>query len=198
MAKDSVAKRFKVGDYIEIIDVDSCWDGRRARVVEIRAGQPVVAVGDAAAAGMGVLWGNAFNNGRLRKVKHLGRANDNIPEDEMVLAELIQNAAARGLHSTRGRPFGKSVDLDDSCGVGTSEAVSRVTRGDLLESPPPEATCCCALGAATLGPATGLYREPGIADVYVGNDRDDDQALSGRMRYVNIGAAFEQALRPES
>ena len=121
----------------------------------------------------------------MKRVK-LGKSNDSIPEDEMILAKLIQTASARGLHSWRGcnfaNPRGHSWDQDD-----------------------PDMVACCAKGAGILD--FDLRSNPEkLTYANSGNDAPDDvnDNLIGGMSLGDteatgwtIGAAFEQALRKE-
>ena len=142
----------------------------------------------------------------MAKKKGLGKANDvGVPEDEITLAQLIQNAAARGLTSTQGdlyRKDGRHVVLKDTayeyetyedkyfpedCGNENPAPAGKVRKVD--------ADCACAIGAQLLTPKID---RPLSFIAISGNDAHDDVALAyGDERSLNIGAAYEQALRPE-
>lgn len=150
---------------------------------------------------------------------HKPSANDDVPEDEITLAELIQNAAARGLTSVRGTLFAKKLSnkeltlmekgkycidtlSDDDIIIVVSHeyseemSVSPTTKR--LRNPPKGTTCACALGAQALTPR--VTRPLLVVDsVLKGNDKKDDEIIEsyGDQRSADIGAAYEQALRPE-
>jgi hypothetical protein len=117
-----------------------------------------------------------------RKTKYEA-ANDDIPEDEMTLAELIQNAAARGLKSCTGLWFDRG---------GGDVGFYRYGDTAKLDHPPEGATQCCVLGAQLLTPPV---THPLSARAYNGNDAADTTVCHDWNRDSNIGAAFEQALR---
>lgn len=178
-------RKFKVGDFVEITEPGAMGYGQRARVVGFEASGVVV---DPTGTNYGPYWGNAFGTKYLKRVSSLGPAKDEgVPEDEMVLAQLIQNASARGLKGCKYARFkGEAGDIEykplpwDQ--VGTRE------------TPPPGTTQCCALGAQELSPPVS---KP--ITLCAGNDMDEDQRMFGTakdMRSLNIGAAFEQAMRP--
>lgn len=152
------------------------------------------------------------------------KANDNFDqyEDELTLAELIQNAAARGLHSVRGALFAKPAnegedDADIEADDGTrltiieaknlSEEVVIQKKGGLRKNPPKGTTCACAIGAMALTPK--LSNPLNVTQrLMAGNDAVDDHTVGGEVewgvvydyndeRSMQIGLAYEQALRPE-
>lgn len=106
------------------------------------------------------------------------KANDNIPADEMLLAEMIAAASALGLVGGKGANFRRLVD------DGTA-------RCDRLWFP--GATACCAAGALEL-----LHEHTYSGDVVKGNDGGEysffDDSISGSA--WNLGAAFNQAMTP--
>lgn len=121
----------------------------------------------------------------MSKTTTLGKSNDEwLGEDELLLAELLQNAHAMGLGHAIGAPF-------------------RTRRGLAMERYDPDAdiTSCCAVGAAKLDNGTHLkilniLNISGIAD---GNDTPghDDILVGGispSCRGVTLGAAFRQAM----
>lgn len=109
------------------------------------------------------------------------KSNDTIPDDELFLAELIQNAAANGLVSTR---HSRYVSPDGERAYSAADIVSVYG--------------CCARGAAQLSPDT-IEKSYKYNDIETGNDFDDDRLLplssSVDFSGVTIGCAFEQALR---
>lgn len=143
------------------------------------------------------------------------RANDvGVPEEEITLAQLIQNAAARGLHSARGGLYGRPVTDKELDGgdmrAGSTEdhsliflPVGTLKRAEdvpgQLRTPPKGATCACALGAQLLTPAVD---NPVTMKTMAGNDAFDDERVHYQIevpadeRSANIGMAFEHALRP--
>ena len=120
----------------------------------------------------------------------LPKANDKgTPKDELLLAKLIQNAAGNGLASTRGTRF---VSKD---GNNLSPRHENAGRYVMWRKAPPNATGCCALGAGQLRPMINLGE-----DVVGGNDTTDTGTfgwINADPKWLTIGAAFEQALRPE-
>lgn len=150
------------------------------------------------------------------------KANDSYEgfEDEFTLAELIQNAAARGLASYRGALFAKPgtfeefdydtgeyrdeetlVEINLNCGEET--IVQK--KGAIRKNPPKGATCACALGAMALTPK---LTHPLTILAMQGNDHADGDELQSTidptektyyadLRSLQIGLAYEQALRPE-
>lgn len=146
--------------------------------------------------------------------KKLKKANNRYKgyRDELTLAELIQNAAARGLHSTRVTLYrdanGQAISPVYAEGgyIGENAIVNK--GGALLENPPEGTTCACALGAMALTPKLSY---PLNTYAMSGNDCPDDAELdnSGKdpetepklyyadERSMQIGLAYEQALRPE-
>lgn len=93
------------------------------------------------------------------------KANDNIPQDEMLLAEAIAAAKARNLVHARLAPF----------------------RRNLWAVRPEEADSCCALGALYLAGRISLLQADGQRDrpadleyVATGNDAFDGTAWSRR------------------
>lgn len=106
-------------------------------------------------------------------------ANDLIPEDEMFLAKIIQNAAARKFRST-------------------VKTLYRGKNGRILVAPnkigaPRGTRLCCAVGAQYLEADTNDYNYDGIPD---GNDGrellfDGNKARSG----YTVGQSFRHALR---
>lgn len=151
------------------------------------------------------------------------KANDSYPgfEDELTLAELIQNAAARGLTSVRGSLFARPKTKDDletfksgkhclvSVPAATIENEIVSEGGALFEAPPEGTTCACALGAMALTPK---LTRPLSYSALSGNDASDKTQLDAvhswdadgvtpvyvydDIRSMQIGVAYEQALRP--
>ena len=127
------------------------------------------------------------------------KANDNIPADEMLLAEAIAAAKARGLGWCSGRPFKSERDKYGGPDVG-EDIIKLVDTGEIKS--------CCAMGALALaGRITirqSFYDNGGVtppdelANVYYGNDRpdflpwgcDDDNGES-------LGWAFRCAMTQE-
>lgn len=147
------------------------------------------------------------------------RANDNFDNfaDELTLAELIQNAAARGLTSVRHTLFAKFVgdedkvhDEDDDVdfyqhgkgyvGIGTNSDEEFIVerKGAIRSNPPKGATCACALGSMSLTPK---LTHPLSITAMQGNDTRTGEAFTVEvyedLRSAQIGSAYEQALRPE-
>jgi hypothetical protein len=134
----------------------------------------------------------------------LGKSNNKFPQykDELTLAELIQNAAARGLKSTKLTLYrdanGRALKSQHGEGYIASSG------GGMLENPPEGTTCGCALGAMALTPK---LTHPLTVRAMDGNDTvdrdylpDDDNGLAftyADERSMQIGLAYEQALRPE-
>lgn len=135
------------------------------------------------------------------KMSRYPKANDKgIPEDELVVAKLIQNAAARCLVSNRGLVFKDAKG--NAVGPVTDVAITRIMHKKLLANPPKGAVACCALGAACMTEDTGLYLDHDPVLVTGGNDASDygqDYCLNEQpiLRLISIGRAFEQALRPD-
>lgn len=143
------------------------------------------------------------------------KANDSYDsfEDELTLAELIQNAAARGLTSVRAMLYGKSTEYGDTVAIEvntTEEGIVRV-KGGTRENPPKGATCACALGAMALTPK---LTKPLSISAMNGNDNSDGDKIHiegdtwdedkheyvfayDDVRSMQIGVAYEQALRPD-
>jgi hypothetical protein len=126
-------------------------------------------------------------------VKSLGPSNDDVPEDEITLAELIQNAAARGLTSTQTALY-RDSSYADLYGPDRPRRTFSLGAVAEMEDAPAGATCCCVLGAQALTPPVS---SPLGAQAYLGNDIDDEHYGVSWDRDSNVGAAFEQALRPE-
>lgn len=119
------------------------------------------------------------------------QANDvNVPEDEMVLAELIQNAAARGLVSNQGGLFGRFivegtddeyyadggiVNIDPKCKTALQDNEGFGARG-VLTNPPGDADCACALGAQLLTPKISVPLR--VNATYEANDASDGQVVT--------------------
>lgn len=101
------------------------------------------------------------------------KANDEIPDDEMLLAKIIQNAAARGLKSCRSAPYrdwlGSPCDSD-------------------------RAIMCCAIGSAALEKDTEVPMRI-LCFVSYGNDNQSKWG-HGTDPYdgETLGYAFVQAL----
>lgn len=109
-----------------------------------------------------------------RKTKSLGPANDRgVPRDELILARLIQNAAARGLKSCRGAYY-KNEDDVDVCAR--------------------DATRCCAMGAAMLTPKLCPPTAIIIGNDAKGNNPTPEIADDKWLSAYTIGAAFYEAL----
>ena len=111
------------------------------------------------------------------------KANDSIPRDEMLLAEAIAAAKARGLKWTSGAPF-----LDEHRNVVS----------------PARATVCCAVGGlvlagrATIKSGTGRAAQRNLAAVHLGNDFDlwweENTADHGE----SLGWAFRCAMESDN
>lgn len=115
-------------------------------------------------------------------------SNDNIPDDELLVAKLIQNAQSRGLVSCRGSRFKTTY------GIGLFSMAEGIADDDWY--------ACCAMGAASLEEDTTVEVSQ-MLRVIVGNDSLDvdefyhvDMNDEISIKGVNVGAAFEQALRP--
>ncbi len=95
-----------------------------------------------------------------------------VPEDEMLLAKLIQNAASRGWKSTSHSSFRDSQG--QGCGVL-------------------DAVACCAFGASTLEPGT---RDRGSTNgIVAGNDSvSTDIYFTGNDSDFTVGQCFYDAL----
>jgi hypothetical protein len=123
-------------------------------------------------------------------VKTFGESNDAVPEDEMELAKLLQNAGAFGLKSCRGTLY-----------KGGTMSGHDVT----LHGPPAEAYACCAIGASML--ASDTVSSGGGRHYADGNDATTHEPAPDKpdwltdwdhakdLRRWNIGAAFEIAAR---
>lgn len=102
----------------------------------------------------------------------MSKSNDNIPADEVLLAEAIAAARARGL-------------------TGTTGALYRNAIGRQLVNPR-SAVACCALGAIRLLPQRSRYAP--LHGVVSGNDThyewDPDQPDAGE----SLGWAFRCAM----
>lgn len=161
------------------------------------------------------------------------KANDEgVPEDEITLAQLIQNAAARGLTSVRGTLFGREItaeelsaqetiggldwddpeydkaqrivdslnelsNYDNLTGIYIAKVEEdAVEKPGCMKAPPKGATCACALGAQLLSPKVD---NPVSVTAMQANDPEDGEIITfyEDQRSADIGAAFEQALRPE-
>lgn len=146
-------------------------------------------------------------------------ANENYAEfnDERTLAELIQNAAARGLHSVRGGLFGRPMTKQELTDIETGDFESDGTEylstnykgyeeADAVDPdckrisrPPAGTTCACALGAQLMSPRLS---DPLNYKAIHGNDATDGAPLETSVigyadeRSMQIGIAYEQALRP--
>ncbi len=108
----------------------------------------------------------------MTKNQGLGPSNDEIPDDELILAKLLQTAGAHDLVSVRGQHYNT---------YGFHPGVTK---------------SCCAHGANDLDfekPLRHLYAA-------IGNDAPDgtkNPYLWGSLSVGwNVGAAFEVALRP--
>lgn len=170
-----------------------------------------------------------------KKAKRLPKANDNYEnfDDEFTLAQLIQNAAARGLTSVKGALFAREMTseeenafeileagldydnpdeygdaeeiamyldrIDDlvKCDLDFSEEIVVDKGGALLSKPPDGATCACALGAQSLTPK--LSNPLNIKAMQGNDDNGSLQTIIiyDDLRSYQIGAAYEEALRPE-
>ena len=138
------------------------------------------------------------------------KANDKYPgfQDELVLAELIQNAAARGLSSTKGAMFRDAFGCLISVKQDEDQAVK--AKGAVRKNPPKGAKCACALGAMALTPkltkplsilAMGANDTPDGYPLRSEEDLNSDGykleiTAYGDERSMQIGLAYEQALRP--
>lgn len=112
------------------------------------------------------------------KVATYGEANDEVPDDELYTALLIQNAAARGLRSC------KSAQYETKRGLNPEKYTRSVVK-------------CCAIGAANLSKDTEWLSARGLSD---GNDDEEGGGTHAdpadwRYRWYDTGAAFEDALR---
>ena len=114
------------------------------------------------------------------------KANDKgVPEDEILLAKLIQNASSRGFKSTRYLLYDGNPDYSQPY---------QCAPGNLT-------TACCVIGAAQLSHDTHEVLPWGhrVTDAAIkGNNFEDGQdGLEADPSLFTVGAAFEQALRPE-
>lgn len=107
-----------------------------------------------------------------------------VPDDEMLLAEMIAAAMARGMGWVAGAPF---VDR-----IGSPTGLRDAVR-------------CCALGAAVLaGRATRhrvipkLKQYPTWNRVHIGNDRSLKWGYCDSDRGESLGWAFRQAMQEDS
>lgn len=111
------------------------------------------------------------------------KSNDDIPADELLLAEAIAAAKARGLGFTTGGPF---KDANDWCTPWPDSALK-----------------CCALGALEVAGAikdATLYGDgapPAFRMVHIGNDRDDAWTESKPDHGESLGWAFRCAMTQE-
>lgn len=108
------------------------------------------------------------------------KANDKgVPEDEMLLAEALAAARARGLGWCKERPF-------EGAGGGGIY-------------PPEYAVRCCALGALHLAGRANMecrsyYTVGRLADVVEGNDIDKEWMSTATDRGASMGWAFRCAM----
>jgi hypothetical protein len=178
-----MSRTFKVGDWVKLHHVDNPeWEGLTGVVTKI-VPTPYDPLGLHVqhSGGLGPCLANAFGAGHIRKIR-VPKANDNIPADEMVLAEALAEAHARGLKWTSGTPFDTGTKIPEN---------------------PRE---CCAIGAIALRDgkvgqdayqvAKRTLEAAGLPDVkcyvvYRGNDRDDDEDDSPGM---TLGRAFRHAM----
>ena len=111
-----------------------------------------------------------------------------VPEDEMVLAELIAAASAHGLTGCKGLRF--EAESGQSLG-DYAEPPGQATGAGTLSAPPEGTVRCCALGAQML--AGGRYKP---IKSHHGNDALESFSPSetDNLRDWNIGAAFNQAM----
>ena len=118
-------------------------------------------------------------------MKTFGPSNDEIPEDELYLAKLLQNAGARGWGSTKGSYWvsttgRKLFALEDDEGRPLAD---HDIRG------------CCAVGAAVVEADT---LSPGIDESYLVNGNDSDEWNSSVNDFCEtVGHAFQLALGEE-
>lgn len=114
-----------------------------------------------------------------KKIQTYGPANDEgVPEEELLLAALIQNAGSRGLRSCRGGYFKR----------GNKQLINE--KG---------ATTCCALGAARIA-YHGFLVPMGIPEGNDGSTVDghswmNPEAREKMLTGYTVGAAFYQAMR---
>lgn len=102
------------------------------------------------------------------------KSNDDIPEDEMLLARAIAAAEDRGLEFCIGQRFyPNSMD-------------------------PNGATACCAMGALQLGGCLDNGTPKGLMDVWRGNDSASDGLWYGDYDHgESLGWAFRCAMTQE-
>lgn len=124
------------------------------------------------------------------------------------------------MHSVRGGLFARPVQTKEdkdaiefiegnkrkyvgiSAPLGVYEQVIAEEGGAMITEPPAEATCACALGAMALTPK---LTNPLTYYAMTGNDASPRSAVGDKsieytyadVRSMQIGAAYEQALRPD-
>jgi hypothetical protein len=107
-----------------------------------------------------------------KRVKVYGPANDNVPEEELFLAAIIQNAKAFGMKPTKG-------------------AFARYENGRALDLGLSGAAKVCALGAHMLAPTS--YAQP--MGVVAGNDGAEWETNDpGIVAGFAVGRAFQLAM----
>lgn len=114
-------------------------------------------------------------------MKNLGPANDDIPQEEMLLAEMLQNVKARGIRATRGAYFTYKKYI-------TGRVASNIC-------------AACAVGAYALGPpgqeipdgcTAPMYGvEAGNDDAYWGKDPGGKEDYN---KGYELGAAYQSAM----
>jgi hypothetical protein len=111
-------------------------------------------------------------------VKSLGPANDAIPAEEMLLAEALQSAKARGLKATT-----KTYYRDAR---GWATPASKVDAGG-------DVAACCAVGAIRLDDKKSEL----LAGIAMGNDSDESSCghlWEHELAGWTLGAAFQEAM----
>lgn len=115
------------------------------------------------------------------------KSNDNIPADELLLAEALAAARAAGARWTSGRLF-SGIDGDAGC----------------ARTPPAHVEACCALGALLMAGHDGDIDNKFEISATIGNDydeywfrdnqRDGDWHLSESDSGESFGWAFRNAM----
>jgi hypothetical protein len=112
------------------------------------------------------------------------KSNDNIPEDEMLLAEALSATRSRGLRFTTGGPFVEISEVGGERNVPWSA----------------NAIACCVLGALEIAgrvrDATKLDTRR-LANAYLGNDQGYVWTTTGRDQGESLGWAFRCAMSQE-
>ena len=118
------------------------------------------------------------------------KSNDNIPEDEMLLAEALSAARARNMKWNQGAPFavrGEQVRADDVAKFGI----------------PSDADACCAVGAlylaGTLTPRRHIakQRRGSLVKTVIGNDWSTHWEIDNNDSGESLGWAFRCAMEDQ-